>query len=55
MYLCTERRTNAADGIGDDEDFEEDGDVDREGAVPDDDGIVDLFCKCVLDLNTGNL
>ena len=50
-YLCTERRTNAADGIGDDEDFEEDGDGDGEGVVPDDDGIVDLLYGCVLGQN----
>ena len=51
MYLCTERRTNAADANGDEEDFEEDGDGDGEGVVPDDDGIVDLLYGCVLGQN----
>ena len=48
VYLCTERRTNAADANGDEEDFEEDGDGDGEGVVPDDGVIVDLLYGCVV-------
>lgn len=45
LNLCTERRTNAADATGDDDDdLEEDGDGDEEGVIEDvDDGVVLLW------------
>ena len=43
MYLCTERRTNAADANGDEEDFEEDGAGDEEDVVWYEEGSVDLL------------